>query len=557
MKKIILSFILIASAVTGYSQTAYDAYLFSENNYEGTARSVAMGNAFTALGGDLGGISINPAGSAVAGYSQLTLTPALTFASSRTDGVLPPGGNSLTYFEKSYKTGATKVGMPNIGFTFNFETGRKTGLKSMTMGFVFNRTNSWCENVYANGTNYTTSFAAAAADAATQNIAYYNLPGNLPAGEPRYSYLDLIADNAYDFYSPWKDIVGYRSGMFSTYDSEGEKFIGATEILFDNGDIQQGGPVRQTYGRSIYGNKHEYLFNIGANISDFIYLGFNLGLNTISYDHSEYFKEAAVDTYDFENIFTDNNGETHTTYFQNLMYKYSYSATGSGLFGKFGIIVTPGYGLRLGAAIQTPTVNNMQEQWQEKGETTFTNSDFDSYATSPLGEWAYTFISPFRANFGIAYTLASLGLISIDYELADYGGMKYKIDRYNMADSDIEYFEAINQDIKDYYGTEHQLRIGAEFKPLSQLAVRAGYNIATSALKDDPTSRQNISFGLGYSSKKSFFADLTCRHTFARREYYMPYDDYQYYGDEIVNYSPEILIRTSDWKLLLTLGWRF
>lgn len=61
----------MAVAVLGYGQTAYDAQLFSENNYEGTARSVAMGNAFTALGGDLGGISINPAGSAVSPYSQL------------------------------------------------------------------------------------------------------------------------------------------------------------------------------------------------------------------------------------------------------------------------------------------------------------------------------------------------------------------------------------------------------------------------------------------------------------------------------------------------------
>lgn len=552
-----MSFFLIAAAVTGYGQTAYDAHLFSENNYEGTARSVAMGNAFTALGGDLGGISINPAGSAVAGYSQMTITPALTFAGSTTQGVLPPDGSSLTYFEKSHKTGTTKAGMPNVGFSFNFETGRKTGLKSMSLGFVFNRANSWCEDVYANGTNYTTSFAAAAANAATQNIAYYNLPGNLPPGEPRYSYQDLNSDNAYDYYSPWKDIVGYQSGMFSTYDEAGEKFIGATEILFDNGDIQQGGPLKQTYGRSIYGSKYEYLFNIGANISDFIYLGFNLGLNTISYDQTEYFKEAAVDTYDFENVFTDKNGSSHTTYFQNLMYKYSYSANGSGVFGKFGVIVTPGAGFRFGAAIQTPTMNNLQEQWQETGETRYTNSDFDSYAGSPRGENAYTFISPFRANFGLAYTLGALGLVSIDYELADYSGMKYDIDRYNMSDGDIEYFEAINQEIKDNYGIEHQLRIGAEFRPFSSLAVRAGYNLLTSALKADPTSRQNISFGLGYSSKKSFFADLACRYSFARSEYYMPYDDYQYNGDEIVNYSPEILIRTSDWKLLLTLGWRF
>ena len=74
MKKTVISLLLGLSAAFGYAQTAYDALLFSENDYEGTARSVAMGNAFTALGGDLGSIGINPAGSAVAGYSQFTLS---------------------------------------------------------------------------------------------------------------------------------------------------------------------------------------------------------------------------------------------------------------------------------------------------------------------------------------------------------------------------------------------------------------------------------------------------------------------------------------------------
>lgn len=557
MKRIISSILLAASAVIGYGQTAYDAQMFSENNYEGTARSVAMGNAFTALGGDLGGVSINPAGSAVAPYSQLTLTPAVTFSSTTTSGVLPPESNTLPYFDESYKTDLTKAGMPNVGFMFNFDTGRKSGLKSLSVGFVLNRTNSWCEDAYAAGTNYTTSFAGAAADAATMNVEYYNRDGILPPGEPRYSYKDFIASNAYQIYSPWKDIVGYNSGIFSAYGEEGEKFVGATEILFDNGSILQGGPVEQAYGRNVYGNKYDYTFNIGANISDFIYLGFNLGLNTITYDRTEYFKEAAVDPYNFENIFPDENGNDRTTYFQNLTYKSDYSATGSGIYGKFGIIVTPGGGLRLGAAIQTPTINNMEERWQEKGEATFTDSYFNGSTKSPVGEGTYTFYSPFRANLGLAYTLGSLGLISIDYELADYQSMKYKVDKFNMSDGDIEYFNETNDLIKEIYGIEHQLRVGAEFKPISQLSVRAGYNLMTSALKFDNSLRHNVSLGLGYSSKQSFFADLACRYSLATSEYYMPYDDYQYNGDEILNYSPEILIRTSGWKLLLTFGWRF
>lgn len=565
MKKTALTIFLTAAAATaGFSQTAYDAQLFSENNYEGTARSVAMGNAFTALGGDLGAVSINPAGSAVAGYSQLTLTPSITFSASTTEGVLPPGSNSLTYFEKTYRSNMTKAGLPNLGITFNFDTGRKSGLKGITVGFVLNRTNSWCEDIYANGTNYTTSFAAAAADAVTRNMEYYNRPDVLPAGEPRYSYKDLTSESAYDYYSPWKDIVGYRGGMFTTYDSEGEKFIGATEILLKNGDIQQGGPVEQSYGRSVYGNKSEYIFNLGANISDFIYIGANLGINTLTYDTTEYFKEAAIDSDDFQNIFKDDEGTEYTTYFRDLMYKYSYSATGTGIFGKFGIIATPASGIRIGAAIQTPTHTTIDEMWQESCGTNFTDSKFNAKAESPLGENRYSFRSPFRANFGIAYTIGKIGLISADYEMADYKTMKYQIDRYNMSDDDIEYFEMINQDIRKTYGTEHNFRAGAEFRPLASLAFRAGYNLSSSAQKYDldgnklkPVFRQNVSLGLGYSSKGSFFADIACRYTFISKEYYMPYGDYQYNGEEILNYSPEILIKTSNWKVLLTAGWRF
>lgn len=569
MKKTALTILLTALTVaTGYAQGAYDAWLFSENNYEGTARTVAIGNAFTALGGDLGAVSINPAGSAVAGYSQFALTPSLTVSSSTAGGALPPNSSNLPYFDKTHRSGTHKWGIPNLGMSFNFKTGRHTGLKNITVGFIANRSNTWCEDVYAAGTNYTTSFAGAAADDATENIAWHN--EYLPAGEPRYSHLDFTAENAYEYYNPWKDIIGYRSGIFSQYDEAGEKFIGATEILYDNGSIQQGGPLYQTYGRNVNGLKDDYIFNIGANISDFVYLGFSLGMTSLTYDYTEYFKESAEDESNFENVFSDSEGNKYTTYFHDLTYKYNYSASGFGVYGKFGVIVTPGDGLRLGAAIQTPTSTTIDEQWQESGATNFSDSQFNGNATSPLGEARYTFYSPLRANFGVAYTMNNLALFSVDYEVAAYNTMKYQIDRYNMSDADIEYLNGINEDIRNAYGPAHQLRIGAELKPSSMLAVRAGYNLRTSAqtkyydesvgeyVKNPYSYGHNVSAGLGFISKGSFFADIACRYTFRSKEYYMPYNDYQFDGNgEITNYAPEILIDKRNWKVYLTLGWRF
>jgi hypothetical protein len=551
MKKTALTILLTAMAMaTGYAQGAYEAMLFSKNDYEGTARSVAMGNAFTALGGDLGAVSINPAGSAVAGYSQFSFTPSITFSSTTAQGTIAPGSSSLDYFENKYKTYFNRGAMPNLGFVFDFKTGRRSGLKSFSFGFVVNRSNSWCEDYYAHGTNYNTSFAAAAAVSATNNIADLNY-GN---PEPRYSYKDFLGDDAYYSGMPWRDVVAYQGGIISHLES-GEEFIGATEVISD-GSIIQGGPVYQSCGRNTYGGKNDYILNFGANISDFIYVGFNLGLVTLNYESTEYLKERAMDKTDFEAAFTDSEGKEYVTYFEDLMYRYNYSATGEGIYGKLGIIVTPGNGFRFGAAIQTPTAMTIREMWNESAATNYSNKQFSASAESMNGDYTYNFSSPFRANFGLAYTLGSMGVISADYELATYGSMRYKIDRYGMADADIEYFSAVNNEIREVCRTAHQLRIGAEFKPVSEFAVRAGYNLMTSAA--DKTIGNSLALGIGYISKKSFFADLACRYSFATKEYYMPYENYQFDAqDNVINYSPEIEISSQNWKVLLTLGWRF
>ena len=565
MKKTALTILLAAfAAVAAQAQSAYDAWLFSENNYEGTARSVAMGNAFTALGGDLGAVSINPAGSAVAGYSQFTLTPSITVSSNTATGA-PLEDGSLPYFQDVMKSRMARAGMSDFGFSFNFNTGRESGLKTFTVAFTANRTNSWCEDVFARGTNHQTSFLAAAAADAQAEIAWMN--ENKAAGEPDFTCQDYLTENAYD-YMNWKDIVGYRSGMFSSIDEEGKKFAGATEIVYDGGNHSLAGEVSQEYGRSVSGNKYEYILNFGANISDFLYLGLNLGMNTITYDYTHYFKEGAhSDIYDFENIFVDGEGVEHITYFDKAKYNYSYNADGSGVFAKFGVIVAPGNGFRFGATVQTPTATTIRETWQEKAETKFTDSSFDGYADSELGRSEYTYRSPWRANFGLAYTFGRFAVISADYEVAGYGGMKYKINRHEMSDSDIEYFELLNEDIRNLYGSAHYLRLGAEVKPLSYLSVRGGYNMATSAqtkeydpsadeyFSIDKTYRHNVSLGIGYSSKKSFFADIACRYDLPQKEYIIPYSDYLASTGGALN--PEILNRHSSWKVLLTLGWRF
>ncbi len=542
MKKTFISMAAILAAVFSHAQTAYDALLFSENNYEGTARTVAMGNAFTALGGDLGSIGLNPAGSAVAGYSQMTITPALTLSTSTTIGVPPTPDGALTYFDRRMKSTMSDFGIPNIGITMNYDTHRTSGIKNVTLGFVVNKTAGWNEDVYANGINDKTSYMG--------SMAYWATMDGLTGTE-------LGAQNAYDV-MPWRETVGYQSGMISTFKYD-DLFVGASEVIYgDNDDITTGGPLEQSYGRRVEGGKYDYVFNVGVNISDFIYLGANFSLTSLDYSYREYFKEVAVDPAHFEIIF----GEDEPTYFNDMKYKYSYSATGMGYYGKIGVIITPGAGLRIGAAIQTPTVNEISEEWQISGETTYADSGYDASASSPLGQGSYRMVSPYRANFGLAYALGRFGIVSADYEICDYSSMRYTTSGY-----DRDYFEDINEEIRENFRTSHMLRIGAEIKPLPEVAIRAGYGMATSPEEylyhiDDKSviKNQNVSFGLGYSSKNSFFADLAVRKTFIADEYFMPYADYMFDADGNIltnGYAPEILNSRDLWKVMLTIGWRF
>lgn len=314
------------------------------------------------------------------------------------------------------------------------------------------------------------------------------------------------------------------------------------------------------------GSKSDYIFNFGMNISDFVYLGASLGITSASYSYSQYIKEAAVDYRDFENIMIDDKGKELVSYFDNMTYKSAYSLSSSGVYGKLGVIVTPLAGLRIGAAVQTPAVNNVKEWFRESGEIKLAGPDGGNYnESSPDGENAYTLISPFRANLGLAYTFGSLGLISADYEICNYGSMKYSSASY----SDRDYIADLNSDIRRTYGTAQMLRLGAEIKPIQALAIRAGYGLATAPEAKEIAAtlpllyEQNVSFGLGYSSKGSFFIDLAARCSFVNDLAVKLYDDYYGSFDNNGNFvpddriSPSICIHRMPWKFAMTLGWRF
>ena len=548
MKKAI--FLLAACGITlsAGGQTMYNALDFSENNYYGTARTVAMGNAFTALGGDIGGLTINPAGSAVASYSQITITPSLNIAVNTAQGTAYNG--EANGFERRMRNSATRFTLPNVGVSLNFDTHRTRGLKSISVGFMANGTGYFNDNLTARGTNANTSFMGALAyEASGIDVSEFT-----------------VSDPYRNSSAPWASIAAWEAGLISLFGPSNSEYIGTSESYYidseNNYIINQSGTLNQNYGRTQSGSKYDYLINLGMNFSDKFYFGFNLGITSLNYSYRDWITEVAQDPSLFQITYQNDDNTESTTNFTDMEYNYRYNATGVGVYGKFGFITRPVAGLRIGGAVQTPTSTVIKEFWSYSAASYYTDSQFNVSSQSPEGQYRYRLISPFRFNVGAAYTFGSFGLVSVDYEMCDYSGMKFK--ETEISDNST-FDDGPNSDIREFMGASHMLRAGAEIKPVPWFAVRAGYNLTTSpekyyednVKKSVKANRNSFSAGVGFSSEGSFFADLAFRATKYADEYVYPYSDYIFGQDGSWFPSPEILNRKWMYDIMLTIGFRF
>lgn len=521
---------LAAFAASAGAQSMYDALTLSENNYNGTARSIALGNAMTAVGGDLGSLTLNPAGSSVAGYSQFTITPNISISAITSTGFDGMGDEVSTRH--------TRFNLYNIGSVVNVNTGNQFGIKNFSFGFVANSAANYLGEMFASGINSNTSFMgemAVLADGWSSSIL-----------NDRYAYENARA--------PWRAILGYQAGMISTFGGNNDQYVGTTESVFDDGSIGLASDLNQEYGRLITGNKTDVLLNFGMNISDILHLGANIGMVSTNYRCDSFIREAPVNPFI---IRFDDNTETALT---DARMRENLRWDANGIYAKFGFILTPGAGLRLGAAIQTPTAVTINERYQMDGYTHFTDGSCNAKSTSPENDFSYRLKSPYRFNAGLAWSILGVMLVSADYEMCDYSTMDFR----PAYDSDDRYmFIDTNHDIASYMGTAHAFRAGLEVKPVPAIALRVGYNYQTNPQKNADfeyvdSNRNSIALGLGYSSEGSFFADFALRRTTLPDEYVYPYPDYiTNDAGQVTTYSPEILNTRSLWDVTCTLGWRF
>lgn len=544
MKRVI-TFIGCALLAWGASaQSWQDALLYAENQYGGTARSVGMGNAMTAVGGDLGALTFNPAGSAVAGYSQFTITGGLSYSLAVAQGDASTGSG----FGDRSGSNFLRVKMPNLGFVLHFDTGRRHGLKRMSFGFVSNSTADYTLRMKATGLNPDNSYC-----------------GSLASWSGDYTETQLSGGN-WDY--PWDSMVGYRSGIFGTVNGQ---YLGLTDWFKSNGEPSVLAPLKQEYGYQSKGYKHDMLLNFGMDFSDKFYVGANLGMVVLSYGEAEYWSEAPANAAEFPDVPFEDNEHAR---FNSLQMKRLFDANGTGVYFKAGVLWRPVAGLRLGAAIQTPTLMNFTVRSGYYGKADVSGVDLRASQTPDYDGDFFSFRSPFRVNGGVAYSFGNVVLVSADYEGVHYGHSYFmpRSEDYPFFRTNI-YDEDVNPDIRDVLGWSHLLRVGVEVKPVPYLALRAGYNFTTSGQKaflewvgndlrvfsltpeeKAALNKHAFTLGVGYSSAGSFYADFALRYRICPNDYFKPYS---YNSDNKALQCAEVLTHYYMADALLTLGWRF
>lgn len=509
MKKIFLTFIAAVTVFAAQGQTAYDALFFSKQYYLGSARTVAMGNAFTSLGGDLGALSVNPAASAVYKYSEVVFTPAVNFNSART-----------TYFGTEVKDNSSKLYFSNFGMVSAFGS-KNNKNTNVNFSVAVNRLNDYSGRYSVSGQSSSYSWLASMAG------YLYNLQGS-----SRIHAADMDITNNYNpFYdntsAPWKFILAWNSTLLDTL-SNGYDYVAATENVTPNSFVI-GGDLVYDFLRETTGANDEIVFNIGGSLSKKFYYGFNLGIQTITYTDYQEYSESAVNPDDFQSQFS------------SFTHSYSLSTKGAGVNLKAGFIYLPAKGIRIGGSIATPTWYSMKDEWSEDIRSYF-DDGYNTSISSPLGMYDYNLKTPGRVNLGASFLFNNRGLISFDYEGVDYSSIV-------LSSATRHTFDSQNDQIASEFRFTNNFRVGFEYKYMPNVSFRGGYNYCQNPEINYGKDRHIGSIGVGFSGGKGFYADFALQQTFFNENFSLtPVND---------NTAPIAELNSSSLKAFLSVGFKF
>jgi hypothetical protein len=475
MKKAVLFILTAFVSIPGImSQNVDDALRYSQTFYNGTARFISMGGAFTALGADLSSISLNPAGIGMYRSMEISLTPQLFYNNMSADF------NNSRSTDFKYNTGLSQAGIvANI-----ISSGNTTGLINLNVAYSYINKNNFYENTTISGVSDNSSMADYWAAMANGSVS-----DNLSGG----------AALAY-----WTWLIDTIPGDPTTYGTIFSQYGENTNSVY-------GQTIRRIITNEGYSGEHS--FSIAGNYSNNLFFGATLGLNRIRYiGHYEH----------LESDLQDLNPN-----FKDFSYVDHFEATGTGVSLKLGAIVRPVEMLRIGFALHSPVIYRMHEYFYSDIISNFDTPDVEgnySYSENldPL-RYSYTLTTPFKALAGVSLQLKKLGILSADYEFIDY-----RMARFSNASDDYSYYDE-NQGIKNILKSASNIRLGAELH-LSSLYLRAGYGLYGSAFASGEANEglkyNTISCGLGFR-QKSFFFDMAFANTTSKQKYYM-YEDFPY-----------------------------
>lgn len=293
------------------------------------------------------------------------------------------------------------------------------------------------------------------------------------------------------------------------------------------------------YERCTYGSNLQADVNLSFNVSDKFFFGASVGVYNIDYSRESFYQEMGVDGnfYDFTNW---------------------YKTTGDGFDVKLGFICRPieDSPFRFGVTVHTPTWYRMTDA---NGATLYFNDNRITEKFNP--EYDYNYRTPWKLGVSLGHTIGTCFAIGAEYEYQDMSSAKYS----EMGYGDYDYFYNINRITEQTLQAQHTFKIGAEFKPIDEFAIRIGYNYVSSPFKkdafrtigyDSPYTETDwinwgdinrFTFGVGYRYKGGYF-DVTYQYQGQKGDFYAFDNDVEFLPTKIdANRS----------QVMATLGFRF
>lgn len=473
-----LPLIFSLTCLAVYGQTPEDALRYGWYTQNGTARNMAIGGVMGSLGGEISANHINPAGIGLYKTRELVLSPGFML-----------NNNKLNYrgTDTANKKNGFNYGTSGVVFGANAR-GKNPKWTSSAFALSVNQVANYNNRVQFSGKNNFSSFSEQYLEELIRDKADTN------AALSNYIFGSSLA---------------FRTYLIDTIRGDAGTVAGYQSLV----PISSG--VNQYYDAITSGGYHEVALGFAGNMEDKLYLGGSVNFPIISYKRNL--------TYSETDLTTDPNNQ-----FQSFQYDETFSSTGFGIGAKLGIIYKPQEFWRIGFAFHTPQIISFRDKISSSiyantesyaGARTETS---DALNSGDPGIRKYNMITPWRALVSASYVFREINdtrrqraFISADLEYVNYRGARFMANNENENDLGLQdYYDMINNTIKDVYKPNINFRIGGELK-FHTVMFRLGGAYYGSPYNDDniKANRYVASGGLGYRDH-GFFVDVTYAHTF-------------------------------------------